>query len=96
MATTTPKTVTPVYHISDFDEEGYLIAYPDIKRAVAAGHFESGWEHYNHPNGGRKEGRDPNPDIPFKLRHPVLLQVIYVVAAIVAVRVLWALHSRYL
>ena len=40
-----------------FDEARYLATYPDIRDAVAAGHFPSGRHHYN--NFGRSEGRDP-------------------------------------
>lgn len=40
---------------SDFDEQVYLIANPDVAEAVAAGRFASGWEHFDVR--GRHEGR---------------------------------------
>lgn len=33
----------------------YLMSYPDVKDAIGAGSFESGWDHYI--QSGRKEGR---------------------------------------
>lgn len=33
-------------HVSEFDEETYLARNPDVKQAVAAGEFRSGFEHF--------------------------------------------------
>jgi len=42
----------------DFDEEWYLQSYPDVAKAVAAGHIGSGRQHYLAH--GREEGRRPH------------------------------------
>lgn len=41
----------------DFDEEAYCAIYLDVGKAVASGHFTSGWDHF--VRHGRDEGRDP-------------------------------------
>lgn len=40
---------------SPFDEERYLATYPDVAKAVAAGHFQSGLDHFKRH--GLREGR---------------------------------------
>jgi len=48
----------------DFDEEGYLLANPDVAEAVRSGSLQSGWQHFlNH---GKAEGR--------RQRRPSLMQ----------------------
>lgn len=44
----------------NFDEEWYLLAYPDVARAVAAGEVGSGLQHYLAH--GRQEGRKPRAE----------------------------------
>jgi hypothetical protein len=39
----------------DFDEDWYLVTYPDIRAAVGHGQFTSGWEHFR--TVGYLEGR---------------------------------------
>jgi hypothetical protein len=56
---------------NSFDERFYLMAYPDVKAAVARGQFRDGYTHYQ--KAGRFEGRFPrfseasylakNPDV---------------------------------
>jgi SAM-dependent methyltransferase len=46
----------------DFDETFYLAANPDVKSAVEAGAFTSGWDHYR--KHGRQEGRICAPGTP--------------------------------
>jgi hypothetical protein len=43
-----------------FDESWYLRTYRDVRRAVAAAEFQSGFHHYMLR--GASEGRSPNPD----------------------------------
>lgn len=43
-----------------FNDEAYLDANPDVRSAVEAGAFESGWDHYR--KWGRREGRAINSD----------------------------------
>lgn len=42
-----------------FDEDAYLAANVDVREAVAAGSFESGWQHFE--SHGRAEGRSTTP-----------------------------------
>ena len=47
-----------IKNIEGFDENFYLILYPDIREAVRTGFFENGEQHYE--QFGRNEGRFPN------------------------------------
>ena len=59
-----------------FDEAAYLRLYPDIAKALAAGHIKSGWQHY--VEHGRKEGRKISDfDADFYLRsYPIAAEEI--------------------
>ena len=59
-----------------FDEAAYLRLYPDIAKALAAGHIRSAWQHYDEH--GRKEGRKISDfDADFYLRaYPIAAEEI--------------------
>ena len=41
-----PRDAAPVAHVEGFSEKSYLIAFPDIADAIAAGEWETGLQHY--------------------------------------------------
>ena len=45
----------------DFDEDWYLVSYPDVRTAVAQGEFSSGWAHFRAT--GYLEGRFGAPPV---------------------------------